>query len=99
MYDSVFDEFDDEGNFLDSNFADPGGGSALRAATLDHCWRCNGKISKSDEFCKHCGFRLNPRKFPCPCCGSKQVLTPADKQRGYVCDPCADRAEGLRPEY
>lgn len=51
-------------------FADPGSGSALRAA------------SKS-----------NPRNLPCPNCGKKNRLTPADKARGYQCDACADRAE------
>jgi len=52
------------------HFADPGGKSALRAA------------SKS-----------NPRNLPCPNCGAKNRLTPADRARGYQCDPCADRAE------
>jgi hypothetical protein len=53
-----------------SEFADPGGNSALRAATDD-----------------------NPRNLPCPNCGGANRLTPADKARGYQCDPCADRAE------
>jgi hypothetical protein len=52
-------------------FADPGGRSALRAAT-----------------------RNNPRDQPCPTCGRKNVLTRIDRQRGYQCDSCADRAEG-----
>ncbi len=52
-------------------FADPGGNSALRAATKD-----------------------NPRTYPCPTCGAKNVLTRIDVQRGYQCDRCADRAEG-----
>jgi predicted RNA-binding Zn-ribbon protein involved in translation (DUF1610 family) len=51
-------------------FADPGGKSALRAA------------SKS-----------NPRNLPCPNCGAKNRLTPADRNLGYQCDECADRAE------
>ena len=51
-------------------FADPGGESALRAAT-----------------------KGNPRNLPCPTCGSPNVLTPADRRRGYQCDSCADRAE------
>lgn len=51
-------------------FADPGGNSALRAAT-----------------------RSNPRNLPCPTCGAKRVLTPADVARGYQCNHCADRAE------
>lgn len=51
-------------------FADPGGNSALRAATSD-----------------------NPRNLPCPTCGTENVLTPADVQRGYQCDHCADALE------
>lgn len=35
----------------------------------------------------------NPRNLPCPNCGAKNVLTPADRARGYRCDECADRAE------
>jgi tRNA(Ile2) C34 agmatinyltransferase TiaS len=38
--------------------------------------------------------RTNPRNPPCPNCGRKNVLTPADRQRGYQCDACADQAEG-----
>lgn len=35
----------------------------------------------------------NPRNLPCPNCGGLNLLTPADKARGYQCDSCADRAE------
>jgi hypothetical protein len=35
----------------------------------------------------------NPRNLPCPTCGAEDVLTPADRARGYQCDACADRAE------
>jgi len=35
----------------------------------------------------------NPRNLPCPNCGAPNRLTPADRARGYQCDPCADRAE------
>lgn len=52
-------------------FADPGGESALRAATRD-----------------------NPRDQPCPDCGTRNVLTRIDKERGYCCDRCANRNEG-----
>lgn len=51
-------------------FADPGGRSALRAAS-----------------------RGNPRNLPCPNCGKKNRLTPADRRKGYQCDACADRTE------
>ena len=38
--------------------------------------------------------RRNPRNRPCPTCGRKNVLTPADIARHYQCDACADAAEG-----
>jgi len=70
MYDDDDDDFGhEEEDYLD-DFADPGGGSALRAATVD-----------------------NPRNLPCPNCKKPNRLTPADRARGYQCDPCADRAE------
>jgi hypothetical protein len=37
----------------------------------------------------------NPRIHPCPTCKRKNMLTGLDVQRGYQCDICADRAEGL----
>ena len=39
--------------------------------------------------------RKNPRNLPCPTCGRPNMLTPADKARGYQCDICADQDEGL----
>lgn len=59
------------GELDDLDFADPGGVSALRAASP-----------------------TNPRNLPCPSCGEPNRLTPADRARGYICDHCADRAEG-----
>lgn len=38
--------------------------------------------------------KSNPRNLPCPNCGRKNVLTPADRARGYQCDRCADALEG-----
>lgn len=35
----------------------------------------------------------NPRNLPCPTCGRKNMLTPADRARGYQCDHCADLQE------
>jgi hypothetical protein len=55
-----------------SIFADPGGRSALRAASKN-----------------------NPRNLPCPSCKQPNRLTPADKAKGYQCDSCADRDEGI----
>lgn len=37
--------------------------------------------------------KSNPRNLPCPNCGAKNRLTPADRAQGYQCDTCADRAE------
>jgi len=37
--------------------------------------------------------RSNPRNKPCPTCGRKNALTPADVNHGYQCDRCADHAE------
>lgn len=68
MYDDDFDMYDDDEDRIE--FADPGGNSALRAAS------------------KH-----NPRNLPCPNCGTENVLTPADRARGYQCDACANAAE------
>ncbi len=63
--------WDDDDYYDDSDeYAEPNGGSALRAADSH-----------------------NPRNLPCPSCGAPNRLTPADKARGYQCDPCADRAE------
>lgn len=53
-------------------FADPGGTSALYAAS-----------------------RGNPRNLSCPTCGDEDVLTPADRAKGYCCDRCADKAERM----
>lgn len=64
------DYFDGEEFTGEPNFADPGGNSALRAASA-----------------------RNPRNLPCPTCRRPNLLTPADKARGYQCDACADRAE------
>jgi len=52
-------------------FADPGGKSALRAAS-----------------------KRNPRNLPCPTCKRPNLLTPADRERGYQCNACADLEEG-----
>lgn len=35
----------------------------------------------------------NPRELACPTCGAPNTLTPADVERGYQCDVCADAAE------
>ena len=78
------------------SFADPGGRSALRAATHDRCptHGCHAKVRPSWSWCPQDGTRLNPRKHPCPSCRAPGVLTDADVQLGYQCDACADRAEG-----
>jgi hypothetical protein len=37
--------------------------------------------------------KKNPRNLPCPTCGAKNRLTPADRALGYQCDRCADKTE------
>jgi hypothetical protein len=37
--------------------------------------------------------KRNPRNLPCPTCKEPNRLTPADRERGYQCDQCADRDE------
>jgi len=39
--------------------------------------------------------KCNPRNLPCPTCKEENKLTSADKAKGYQCDDCANRAEGL----
>ena len=67
--------YDDDCDCCDSGdgygFAEPGGNSALRAAS-----------------------KCNPRDCACPTCGRKNVLTRRDRELGYQCNACADRAEG-----
>ena len=43
----------------------------------------------------HPSSSSNPRNLPCPTCQEPDRLTPADRARGYQCDACADRAEGV----
>lgn len=38
--------------------------------------------------------RHNPRNLPCPTCMEPNRLTSKDRQLGYQCDSCADKAEG-----
>ncbi len=39
--------------------------------------------------------KSNPRIYPCPTCHQPRKLTKKDKDLGYQCDDCADRAEGF----
>jgi hypothetical protein len=79
------------------HFADPGGRSALRAATHERCpsHGCHMQLRANWSWCPGCGTKLNPRKHPCPSCGASGVLTDEDVALHYVCDACADRAEGI----
>lgn len=78
-------------------FADPGGRSALRAATHERCpsHGCHKKLQPDWSWCPGDGTRLNPRKHPCPTCSAQRVLTDEDVALGYQCDACADRDEGI----
>lgn len=96
--------YDDESGFwvsdrvpfydgVDWGFSEEGGESALRAATFDKCWSCKKDVDEHDGWCRHCGMRLNPRDLPCPSCHLPNMLTQADRNRGYHCDNCANRVE------
>ena len=39
-------------------------------------------------------LRKGKRSYPCPTCKRENMLSQADKDRGYQCDYCADAAEG-----
>ena len=38
--------------------------------------------------------KRNPRNLPCPTCHEPDMLTPADRAKGYQCDNCANKDEG-----
>lgn len=40
-------------------------------------------------------LRRGARIHPCPTCKTPNVLSEADKKRGYQCDRCADAEEGI----
>ncbi len=40
-------------------------------------------------------LRMGKRIYPCPTCKRENMLSQADKDRGYQCDYCADAAEGI----
>ena len=44
-------------------------------------------------------LRAGRLQFPCPTCGRENMLTAADKARGYQCDRCADADEGIGWDY
>ena len=39
-------------------------------------------------------LRNGARRYSCPTCKRRNMLSAADKRLGYQCDSCADRAEG-----
>lgn len=88
---------DDWGDWQDDDerdtFADPGGRSALRAATGTRCPGCRRRVGRTHDYCPHCGLTLNPRKHACPTCGAPGVLTTRDVALRYQCNRCADAAE------
>lgn len=47
----------------------------------------------------HPATRGNPRNLTCPTCKTPNVLTARDAAKGYQCDRCADRDEGLLGEW
>jgi len=62
------------------------------------CQDCGGSGYASPQFASEdSALRAasydNPRNLPCPTCKQANRLTPADRDLGYQCDQCADRAE------
>lgn len=57
--------------------------------------RCDMFESPGSNSALRRATRNNPRNLPCPTCGEKNRLTPADVAAGYQCNSCADRAEGV----
>lgn len=55
----------------------------------------NNRVFASPGSALRASSRSNPRNLPCSNCGEPNRLTPADRRRGYQCDPCADAAEGF----
>lgn len=39
------------------------------------------------------------KKYPCPTCGKPNRLTRHERNQGYQCDECADKAEAGIPGY
>lgn len=68
------------------------------------CYRCvsTGQATRRDvgkfadpggQSALRCAGPGNPRIYPCPRCREPNRLTAIDREVGYVCDPCAERAE------
>ena len=88
MYD---DEFGDYGND-DYDYADE---DALADDDEEYLIDGVGFMDPGGRSALRAETKSNPRIFPCPQCRSENVLTSIDRQHGYVCDRCADEAEGL----
>lgn len=56
--------------------------------------RCERFADPGGVSALHPATAANPRDLPCPTCREPNVLTRADRSKGYQCDACADRAEG-----
>lgn len=57
--------------------------------------RCERFADPGGTSALHPETRRNPRNLACPTCKAPNVLTPADRRKGYQCDRCADAAEGV----
>lgn len=74
---------------LDDDFADEGWGYA-DGDDLD--WRREAGFRDPGG---ESALRAGLRDQPCPTCGEENALTAADVRRGYQCDRCSEREEGL----
>ena len=77
-YDEDDDTFNEEYDFEDEDYLIDGVGFA----------------DEGGRSALRAATKNNPRIYPCPTCGKPDRLTLIDKQHGYQCNSCADRAEG-----
>jgi hypothetical protein len=61
--------------------------------------RCARFADPEGDSCLHPATESNPRNLSCPTCKAPDVLTHADKAKGYQCNECADRAEAGMEGY
>jgi predicted SprT family Zn-dependent metalloprotease len=61
----------------------------------DEEWRdiCETYADPGSNSALRAATKSNPRNLSCPNCKQRNKLTPADRDRAYVCDTCADLAE------
>lgn len=82
-----------DGEFVIDIYKKPPTLSSMNSYNEDG-WLIDGVGFAREGSALRASTKRNPRNLPCPTCKRENVLTPADKARGYQCDSCADAAEG-----